>query len=123
MKTKHTMLALLAAVTLATAGCGGDIAQQILTNEQLRGQVLDVIAQHKDVALQAVDKMVASDSTRAVIVDHLLRNDGVAKQVIVSIATNPAAFDMVLGAAVRDTAMRAHVLTLVKGIQMASGGK
>ena len=37
------------------------------------------------------------------------------------IATNPDAFDMVLGAAVRDSAMRGHVLTLVKGIQMASG--
>lgn len=119
MTTKKTMLALLAVGTMAAAGCGGDIAQQILTSEQLRGQVMDVIAQHQDVALQAVDRIVASDSIRGVVVDHLLQNKDVAKQVVVRVATTPEAFDMVLSVALRDSAMRGHVLTLVKGIQMA----
>ena len=119
MSTRKTTLALLAVVTLA-AGCSGDIAKQILSNEQLRGQVMDVIAQHKDVAFQAVDRIVASDSLRSSVVDHLLQNQEVAKQVLVRIGTNPGAFDMVMQIALRDTAMRGHVLTLVKGIQMAS---
>lgn len=121
MTTKNTLFALFALLTLAVAGCGGDIAKQIVSNEQLRGQVMDVIAQNKTVALQAVDRILASDSLRATVVDHLLGNKDVAQQVIVRIATNPDAFDMVLEVAVRDTAMRGHVLTLVKGIQMAGG--
>lgn len=121
MTTKKSLFALLALMTLATAGCGGDIAKQIVSNEQLRGQVMDVIAQNKTLALQAVDRILASDSLRATVVDHLLGNKDVAQQVIVRVATNPDAFDMVLGVAVRDTAMRGHVLTLVKGIQMAGG--
>jgi hypothetical protein len=119
MKTRKLALALLAVVALAAAGCSGDIAKQVTTNEQLRGQVLTAIAQRQDLALQAVDRMVASDSLRGAVVDHLLQNKDVAKQVIVRVATNPEAFDMVLTVAVRDSAMRGHVLTLVKGIQMA----
>jgi hypothetical protein len=119
MTTKKRLLAVLALVTMAAAGCSGDMARQILSNEQLRGQVMDVIAQNKGVALQAVDRIVASDSLRATVVDHLLGNKDVAQQVIMRIATNPDAFDMVLGAAVRDSSMRGHLMTLVKGIQMA----
>ena len=91
-----------------------------MSNEQLRGQVMDAIVTHRDVAMQAVDRLVGTDSLRAAVVDHLLRNDEVAKQVIVRIATNADAVDMVLGVAVRDSAMRVHVLTLVKGMQMAN---
>ena len=121
MTTKKSLFALLALLTMAAAGCGGDIARQIVSNEQLRGQVMDVIAQNKTLALQAVDRILASDSLRATVVDHVLGNKDVAQQVIVRVATNPDAFDMVLGAAVRDSVMRGHVLTLVKGIQMAGG--
>jgi hypothetical protein len=120
-KTKKLVPALLAMAALAAVGCSGDIAKQVASNEQLRGQVLDTIAQHRDIALQAVDRIVASDSLRGVVVDHLLQNKDVAKRVIVRIATNPDAFDMVLTVALRDSAMRGHVLTLVRGIQMASG--
>jgi hypothetical protein len=119
MTIRKTTLALAAALTVMVAGCGGDVAQQILGNEQLRGQVMDVIAAHKDVAFQAVDRIVASDSLRGQVVEHLLHNDNVARQVILTIASNPDAFDMVLGVAVRDSAMRTHVLTLAKGIEMA----
>lgn len=120
MTIKKTTLVLVALVAMTLAGCGGDLARQIATNEQLRGQVMDAIASDRGLALQVVDRIVVPDSLRSVVVDHLLLNKDVARQVILRIATNPDAFDMVLGVAVSDTAMRSHVLTLVKGIQMAS---
>ena len=120
---RRSTLLLSAALALGLAGCGGDLANQLVGNEQLRNQVLGAIVAHKDIALQAVDRILASDSLRSQVVDHILRNDDVAKQVIVRIATNPGALDMVLGAAVHDSTMRAHVITLVKGISMATGGK
>jgi hypothetical protein len=121
MKTSKTLLALLSLAMMAGAGCGGDMAKQVVSNEQFRGQVLDSIAQHKDLALQTVDRIAASDSLRTVVVDHLLLNEKVAQQVLVRIGTNPAALDMVIGIAARDSLTREHVLTLAKGIQMGSG--
>ena len=120
MTIRKTTLALCAAAALAAGGCGGDIASQIVSNEQLRGQVLDAISTHRAVAMQAVDRLVSSDSLRAAVVDRLLHNDEAAKLVIVRIATNSDAVDLVLGAAVRDSAMRVNVMTLMKGMQMAN---
>ncbi len=119
MTTKKSVLALLTLATLSAAGCGGDIAKQIGSNEQMRGQVMDAIAQNTPLAMQAVDRMMSPDSLRVAVVDHMLGNKDVAQQVIVRIATNPDAIDMVLGVALRDSTMRGHVLTLMKGMQMA----
>ena len=120
MTIRRSVLALGAVAAIAAAGCGGDIAQQMLQNEQLRTQVVDAIGTHRALALQVVDRLVATDSMRVGVVDHLLHNDGVAKQVIVTIARNPDALDLVLGAAVHDSAMRVHVMTLFKGMQLAN---
>lgn len=112
----------MAAVVLAAGGCmgGGDVAQQLGSNEQFRGQVMDAITHHTPLATQVVDRIFTSDSLCLPMVDHILANDEVAKVVVVRIGTNPAALDMVLGVAARDSAMREHVITLVKGMEMAA---
>jgi hypothetical protein len=114
-------LAMLAVMMLVVvAGCSVDIAKQMTSNEQVRTQVLDAIAKNHDLASQVVDKLMATDSTRIAMVDKMLGNSEVAKQVIVRVATNPEAIDYVIQAAVQDSAMRAHVMTLMKGIEMGS---
>jgi hypothetical protein len=123
MNIRRMMVVLGAATVLGVGGCGGDIAQQLVSNEQVRTQVLDAITAHKDLAFQAVDKFMASDSLRVQVVDHVLGNNDAAKQVLVRIGTNPAAMDMALGIAVRDSAMRTHILTLMKGMEMAAEKK
>lgn len=120
---RKALMILSAMAALAVGGCSTDVAQQMLTNEQLRTQVLDTIASHKDVAMQVVDKLMASDSLRSQVVDKMLTNSEAAKQVLVRIATNREALDMVLGAAVADSSMRGHVMTLVDGMKMAAGKK
>lgn len=120
MKKSGRIVFLAAAVLMVAAGCGMDVAKQLTSNEQLRTQVFDAIAANKDLAGQVVDKLMASDSTRIAIVDKMLANNEVAKQVIVRVATNPEAIDMVIGTAVRDSAMHDHVMTLVKGMEMGS---
>ena len=123
MKPRNVILLAAAATMFGVAGCGGDIAQQIVSNEQLRTQVLDVLASHKDLALKAVDKFMANDSIRTAVVDEMLNNENGAKQVLVRVGTNPQALDMVLGVAVRDSVMRGHVMTLLKGVEMATQHK
>lgn len=123
MKRIRIAIVLAAAVAVGAAllsGCGTNVAGQLGSNEQLRTQVFDAIAANKDLTHGIVDKLLASDSTRIGVVDRILANDEVAKQVIVRVAMNPDAMDLVIGTAVRDSAMRGHVITLLKGVEMAS---
>jgi len=123
MKRFRVAVVVAAAVAAGAAlvsGCGMNMAGQLSSNEQFRTQVFDAIVANRSLANGMVDKLMASDTTRIAIVDKMLANDEVAKQVIVRIATNPDAMDLVMGAAVQDSAMRAHVMTLFKGMQMAS---
>lgn len=109
-----------ALVVFAAAGCSVDMVKQLQTNEQMRGQVMDAIVANKDYTAQLMTKMMATDSTRIAFVDGILHDPEVAKQVIVRIGTNPDAMDMVLGVAVQDSAMRSHVVTFVKGMEMGA---
>jgi hypothetical protein len=120
MKTRNVVLLATAAALFGVAGCGGDIAKQIVSNEALRTQVMDVLVSHKDLALKTVDRFMANDTLRAAVVDQMLSNENAAKQVLIRIGTNPQALDMVMGVAVRDSAMRGHVVTLIKGVEMAT---
>ena len=122
MKTRMALMAAVAAavVTMLAAGCSVDPVKQLTSNEQFRGQVLDAIVKNRALATQLVDRMMATDSLRVPMVDHLLHNDDVAKQVVVRIGTNPEALDLVLGVAAKDPTTREHLVTLLKGIQMAA---
>ena len=123
MKPRNVILLAAAATMFGVAGCGGDIAQQLVSNEQLRTQVMDALANHKDLALKTVDRFMVNDTLRSAVVDEMLNNENAAKQVLVRIGTNPQALDMVMGVAVRDSAMRGHVMTLLKGVEMATERK
>ncbi len=118
MKTRNVMLA-VALAAIGLAGCSTNLAQQVVSNEAMRTQVLDALATHKDLALKTVDRLMQTDSLRTAVIDEMLKNEEGAKQVLVRVGTNPQALDLVMGIAVRDTAMREHVLTLMKGVQMA----
>lgn len=120
---RRNLVVLSCLLALAAAGCSGDMSKQIVSNEALRNKVMDAFASNRDLALQVVDRVIASDSLRAAVVDHLLHNDEVAKQVIARIGTTSDAFDLVMAVAVRDSAMREHVLTLTRGIAMANAAK
>lgn len=119
MKRSRMILTLVAAAAIA-AGCNGDIGKQLSTNELMRTQVFDALAANPQLAMQAIDRVVQPDSLRQQVVAHLLANDEIAKLVLVRIGTNPEALDMVVGIAAKDSAMRGHLVTLVKGIEMAS---
>lgn len=121
---KRSRLAVLAVSALVVvAGCSADLATQLTSNEQVRTQVFDAIAANPQLSEQLVNKLMSADSTRIGIVDKMLANDEVAKQVIVRVAMSKDAMDLVIGAAVRDSAMRVHVVTLLKGVEMASKHK
>lgn len=120
MKRARMLVTLALFTTVVATGCNGDMARQLASNEQLRTQVFDAIAGDPKLALAAVDRLVQSDTLRAAVVEHLLTQDDVAKQVLVRIGTTPEALDMVVGIAAKDSTLRDHLVTLVRGIEMAS---
>ena len=123
MNNRRMAVVLGAAITIGTGGCGGDIAQQLVSNEQVRTQVLDALTSHKDLAFQAIDKFLASDSLRAQVVDHVLKNNEAAKQILVRIGTNADAVDMVMTIAVRDSSVRAHLQSRMQAAAAARAAK
>ncbi|MFN8587193.1 MAG: hypothetical protein U0704_05270 [Candidatus Eisenbacteria bacterium] len=120
MKHARMLFAMMTFAAVTAVGCSGDMARQIATNEQLRTQVFDAIAGDPKLAMGAVDRLMQSDTLRAAVVEHLLKQDEVAKQVLVRIGTTPEALDMVVGIAAKDSTLREHLVTLVHGMEMAT---
>ncbi len=117
---RFTKFVVLAAMAAALAvGCGGDLAKQIAGNAQLREQVMTAIAGNKDVAMEAVDKFMADEGLRTQVFDRILANKDMAAGLVQKLATNQDLVDQVVGAAVKDPAMKDHLVTLLKGMSMA----
>ena len=115
----------LIAVALTFAGCAGnaDLGKQIATNQQMRDQAMNAIADNADLAVLMQQKLLANDSLRTRVVDTVLQDANASQYVLYRIATNQAAMDLVLRGAVADSSMREHVLTLMKGVEMAQTAK
>ena len=115
----------LIAATLMLSGCAGntDLGKQIATNQQVRDQAMSAIAGNADLAVVMQQKLLANDSLRTRLVDTVLQDANASQYVLYRIATNQAAMDLVLRGAVADSSMRQHVLTLMKGVEMAQNGK
>lgn len=121
---KRGRIAVLAvAALIVAAGCSTDVAKQLVSNEQMRTQVIDAIVANKDLTGQVLDKIMANDSTRIAVVDRMLGNDNVAKQVLVRIGSNKQAIEMVMGVAAQDSSTREHMMTLFRGMEMAAKKK
>jgi hypothetical protein len=104
---------------LALAGCGGDVATQIRTDAPSRDRAMDTIASNAALAKQMTQRMLAVDSLRAGVIETMLHDKTSAQYVLVRIGSNPDAVDLVLQIAAADSAGREHVMTLLKGMQLA----
>lgn len=111
----RTML-LLGAVMLA--GCTGDVAREVSTNVQVRERVMDAIASDGTLAVAMTQRLLAQDSLRVRVVEVMLKDSPSAQYILGRIGRSPDAVDLVLQAALADSANRVHVITLMKGLQM-----
>jgi len=104
-------------------GCSGDIGQMMASNPEMQARVSDAIVHNSQLAGPMIDKLLASDSSRTWVMDRVMANGPAMQSLMMNIATDPNMIDGVLGLAVQDSSMRSHVMTLLKGIQMAEGAK
>jgi hypothetical protein len=119
-KTRWTVVLVFAVSALLGLGCAGDAAKQVMGDPALQAKVMDMISANQDAAGGMVDRMLSADSTRAMMIEKLVSSAGGAQAVMETVAGNPTLIDGAINIAVQDPAMREHVLTLVKGINMAA---
>ncbi len=113
-----TLVAATAAL-VALCGCGNPV-DRLLADEALRTQLWDRIAGDPALAGQVVDRLLGADSTRAALLDRLMTGGGSRQAVLTRVATDRSMMEGAIQFAVQDTAMRGHLMTLFRGMQMAS---
>ena len=119
-KTRWTFVLVFVAAASLGLGCAGDVSQQVMDSPELQAQVMDMIHANPEAAGGMVDRLLGADSTRALVIEKLVSSAGGARAVMEVVAKNPTLLDGAINMAVQDPATRQHVLTLVKGINMAA---
>ena len=119
MKAGWIGRAMAAALLLAVTSCAGDLATEIRTNAPVRERVMTAIVSDGAMAQQMTQRLLATDSLRTRVVETMLHDSQSAQYVLARIGHSPDAVDLVLQAAAADSAGREHVMTLLKGMQMA----
>ncbi len=119
-KTGGTVVLALAVAALLGLGCAGDVARQVMGDPGTQAKVMDMISADPDAAAAMVDRLLGADSTRALLVEKLARDANGAQAMMKAVAGHETLLDGAINIAVQDPAMREHVLTLVKGINMAA---
>ena len=109
---------LLAALALV-AGCSGDIASELGRNVQVRDRVMGAIVADTSLTREMTTRMLGSDRQRLQVVETMLGDDRSAQYVLARIGRSPGAVDYVLQVAASDSAGREHLMTLLKGMQIA----
>ena len=121
MRPRSAILILLVSGVLGTAGCGGDVVQQMMSNAEVKTKVMDAVTTDPTLAGEMVDKLIGSEASRGLVLDKVMGNGEMTQAIMARIAKDQTMVDGVLNMAVQDSMMRAHVMTLFKGMQMGRG--
>jgi len=123
MKWRNAILIVLVSALAGTAGCGGDIVKQMMTNAEAKAKVMDAIVADQATAGEMIDKLINTEGTRGMVLEKLMANGEMVQGIMGRIARDQTMVDGVLNMAVQDSMMREHIVTLFKGMQMSRGGK
>jgi hypothetical protein len=119
MKRSVPPLVLATALALVAVGCAVDVPHLMKTDATMRATVLDTIAGDSTLTNAVVVRLVGAEGTRQALLDAVFANGDATQQAMMRVARDPTRLDGVLALAVQDSATKDHVLTLLKGMQMA----
>ena len=122
MKNSHVTWAALAALVMMVmvAGCGSPV-EQVVKNDEMRGQMMEKITGDPVMATDVVQRLLGSEDSQGIVLDQVMNNSDALQALMARMAKDQTMVDGILNVAVQDSSMRAHVLTLFKGMQMAGG--
>jgi hypothetical protein len=113
------LVAFAAALATALAGCG-DAIHRMVANQTTRTQLLDQIAADTSLTAATVDRLMASDPSRSVVIRRFLDNGEARQALLARVGQDRTFVDGMIHYAAQDSGMREHVMTLVRGMQMGS---
>jgi hypothetical protein len=114
------VFAVMVSCALAMAGCGNPVDRMLASDDQ-RAQLWAQVAARPELSRELVDRLLSADSTRTVLIDRILVSGGARQAVLTRVAQDRTLMDGTIHFAVQDSSMRDHVMTLFRGMQMASG--
>ena len=112
------LLVALGALSLALVGCG-DPVHRMLADPASRAKLFEAIGADSTLTRELADRLLVEDPSRSLVFERLLAIGEARQALLVAVARDRMLLDGVIQFAVQDTAMRGHVLTLFKGMQMA----
>jgi hypothetical protein len=112
------LLAAVGVLSLAAMGCG-DAVHRMLADPASRSKLFQAIGADSTLTRELADRLLAEDATRSLVFERLLAIGEARQALLVDVARDRMLLDGVIQFAVQDTAMRGHILTLFKGMQMA----
>ena len=116
---KRTLLIAAGALLgLAAPGCG-DAVHRMLADPTTRARLFQAVGADSALTREVADRLLAEDGTRGLVFERLLGMGEARQALLVDVARDRVLLDGVIQFAVQDTAMRSHILTLFKGMQMA----
>ena len=120
MKLDQRWLTLVAVMLLGIAGSGcGDAVHRMLADPTSRAKLLEAVVADSSWTREAADRLLAEDPSRSLVFERLMGMGEARQALLVDVARDRVLLDGVIQFAVQDTAMRGHILTLFKGMQMA----
>ena len=119
MRRYAPRIGLVLALAALAAGCAVDVPHMMKSDPTVQSQVMVAIAADSALAAHMTDQLLGDQTTREALERSMMSNGDAAREVMVMVAQDQSRLDAVLGLAVQDSAMKAHVLTLLKGMQMA----
>lgn len=118
---KVLLMGAIAAAALV-AGCS-DMKSRLTAQGEFGTQVMDAFRSDGALAARMTDNLLASDSTRAIVIERLFANGDAAQQIMLAIARDRTMLDGVIALAVQDSGTRGHLLTLLKGIEIGDAAR
>jgi len=113
-------LLLVVAVALGLPGLGcGDPVHRMLADPASRSKLFQAIGADSTLTRELSDRLLAEEGSRSLLYERLLGMGEARQALLVDVARDRVLLDGVIQFAVQDTAMRGHILTLFKGMQMA----
>ncbi len=112
------LLATAGLLSLPMLGCG-DAVHRMLADPATRSKLFEAIGADSLLTREAADRLLGEDASRSLVFERLLGMGEARQALLVDVARDRMLLDGVIQFAVQDTAMRGHILTLFKGMQMA----
>lgn len=111
--TSATLFALLA------VGCSGDAVKTMLQSPDMQAKIMEAIASNPTMSASMLTKLMGTDQSREMVVQAVIGNTDAMNAMMQHIAKDPQMVEAFLTTAVQDSAMKAKIMDMVKGMRMA----